>query len=196
MAYDSQATKERIIGAAVAEFAEHGVSGARVDRIALHAAANKRAIYDYFGDKEKLFAAVLEQQMTDLAQAVPPGDDDLAAYAQRLFDYHRCHPEALRLLMWEALQFGDRSVPGQDVRTQHYDDKVRATQAPGTEGDPRTRLFLTLALVGWSLSMPQLRHMILGPDHSLDDLRTSLVDAVRALPGGPTPGPKPLTSDQ
>ncbi|WP_369183361.1 TetR family transcriptional regulator [Streptomyces sp. Y1] len=186
MAYDSTATKERILTAATAEFAAHGVAGARVDRIAAQARANKRAIYDYFGDKDKLFAAVLERLMADLAEAVPPGDDDLPAYAERLFDHHRAHPEALRLLLWEALELGDRPVPGEEARTRHYRDKVRAV---GGE-DSRTRLFLALGLVGWSLAMPQLRRMILGPDdgpgddpeRALDRLRSDIARAVRALP--------------
>ncbi|MFH8387292.1 TetR family transcriptional regulator [Kitasatospora sp. NPDC018058] len=184
MAYDSTATKERILTAATSEFAAHGVAGARVDRIAAQAQANKRAIYDYFGDKNKLFAAVLERLMADLARAVPPGDDDLSAYAERLFDYHRAHPEALRLLMWEALELGDQPVPGEEARTRHYQDKLQATQAPDDNGDPQTRLFLTLGLVGWSLAMPQVRRMILGTDHSLDQLRSDIAQAVQALPTG------------
>ncbi|MFJ2829033.1 TetR/AcrR family transcriptional regulator [Streptomyces sp. NPDC087263] len=182
MAYDSKATKERILAAATAEFAQHGMAGARVDRIAAEAKANKRAIYEYFGDKNKLFAAVLERLMADLAQAVPPGDEDLPAYAERLFDYHRAHPEALRLLMWEALELGDQPVPGEEARTQHYEDKVRATQA-ASDGEARGRLFFTLGLVGWSLAMPQLRRMILGPDGTLEQLRPAIAEAVRTLPG-------------
>ncbi|MEV7189254.1 TetR family transcriptional regulator [Kitasatospora sp. NPDC093102] len=184
MAYDSTATKERILAAAATEFAAHGVAGARVDRIAAQAQANKRAIYDYFGDKNRLFAAVLERLMADLAQAVPPGDEDLSTYAERLFDYHRAHPEALRLLMWEALELGDQPVPGEEDRTRHYQDKLRVTQPADGAGDPRVRLFLTLGLVGWSLAMPQLRRMILGPDHTLDGLRTDIAHAVRALSAG------------
>ncbi|MFE4357919.1 TetR family transcriptional regulator [Kitasatospora xanthocidica] len=191
MAYDSTATKERILTAAATEFAAYGVAGARVDRIAAQAQANKRAIYDYFGDKNRLFAAVLERLMADLAQAVPPGDEDLAAYAERLFDYHRDHPEALRLLLWEALELGDQPVPGEADRTRHYQDKIRAARPAGSgddgdsggDGDEaRARLFLTLGMVGWSLAMPQLRRMILGPDHTLDGLRAEIADAVRALP--------------
>ncbi|MFI8086568.1 TetR family transcriptional regulator [Kitasatospora sp. NPDC086009] len=193
MAYDSTATKERILAAATAEFAAHGVAGARVDRIAAQAEANKRAIYDYFGDKGRLFAAVLERLMADLAEAVPPGDEELPAYAERLFDYHRAHPEALRLLMWEALELGDQPVPGEQDRTRHYQDKIDAARATDGDADPRTRLFFTLGLVGWTLAMPQLRRMILGADHSLDDLRPAIARAIRGLPtddglGRPHPG--------
>ncbi|OPC79199.1 TetR family transcriptional regulator [Embleya scabrispora] len=187
MAYDSAATKERILAAATAEFAAYGVAGARVDRIAAQAEANKRAIYEYFGDKQQLFAAVLERLMADLARDVPPGDDDLPAYAERLFDHHRAHPEALRLLMWEALELGDRPVPAEDVRTRHYQDKARAAATAHPDDDPRSRLFFTLGLVAWTLTMPHLRRMILGPDTTLDQLRPAIAHAVEALPTERTP---------
>lgn len=189
MAYDSTATKERILAAATAEFAAHGVAGARVDRIAAGARANKRAIYDYFGDKSKLFAVVLERVLADLAEAVPPSDD-LPGYAERLFDYHRAHPEALRLVMWEALEIGEQPVPAEEARTRHYQDKIDAAESAGPGGDARTRVFFTLALAGWSIAMPQLRRMVLGADYGLDDLRVDLARAVRTLPtdAGP-PGP-------
>ncbi|MEU1161285.1 TetR family transcriptional regulator [Streptomyces sp. NPDC005921] len=183
MAYDSTATKERILAAATTEFAARGVAGARVDRIAARAEANKRAIYDYFGNKTELFALVLERALADLAAAVPPGED-LPAYAERLFDYHRAHPEALRLVMWEALEIGDRPVPAEEARTAHYQDKIDAAESGGRGGDARTRVFFTLALAGWSIAMPQLRRMILGPDYGLDDLRTDVALAVRELPEG------------
>ena len=198
MAYDSAATKERILAAATSEFAAHGVAGARVDRIAAQAKAKKRAIYDYFGDKNKLFAAVLERVLADLARAVPPGAD-LPAYAERLFDYHRAHPEALRLVMWEALEIGDQPVPAEEDRTRHYQDKIHAAESGGQggdAGDARTRVFLTLALAGWSVAMPQLRRMVLGPDHSLDDLRTDVAHAVRALSAGPGHPDQPGQPDQ
>ncbi|MFI1913618.1 TetR family transcriptional regulator [Nocardia sp. NPDC020380] len=186
MAYDSAATRERILTAAATEFAAYGVAGARVDRIAANAQANKRAIYDYFGDKQALFAAVLEKLMSDLAQAVPPSED-LGDYAGQLFDYHRAHPETLRLLLWEALELGDDPVPDEENRTRHYFEKVAAAEAATTGVDPRDLLFFTLGLVGWSIAMPQLRRMILGPDRSLDDLRPAIAGAVERLAA--TPGP-------
>ncbi|MEI5521893.1 TetR family transcriptional regulator [Streptomyces brasiliscabiei] len=181
MAYDSAATKERIITAAAAEFAAHGVAGARVDRIAAAARANKRAIYDYFGGKNKLFAVVLERRLAELAEAVPPSED-LAGYAELLFEYHRTHPEALRLVMWEALEIGDGPVPAEEERTAHNGDKAAAARAGGADADARTRVFFTLALASWSVAMPQLRRMVLGPDFGMDRLRQEIARAVAALP--------------
>ena len=45
MARDAEDTKRRIFEAATAEFADHGIAGARVDRIAARAGANKQLIY-------------------------------------------------------------------------------------------------------------------------------------------------------
>ncbi|MFD9206769.1 TetR family transcriptional regulator [Streptomyces sioyaensis] len=184
MPYDSAATRERILVAATEEFAAHGVSGARVDRIAASASANKRAIYDYFGDKNKLFGVVLERALADLAQAVPPSED-LPAYAEHLFDHHREHPETLRLVMWEALEVGDGPVPGEEERTRHYGDKIHAAQAGGAPRDSaRAQVFFALALASWSAGMPQLRRMVLGEECDLDRLREAIGGAVRAIQSG------------
>jgi len=53
-------TKRRILAAAKVEFAKKGLGGARVDDIAARAKANKRMMYHYFGNKEKLFRQVVE----------------------------------------------------------------------------------------------------------------------------------------
>jgi len=177
--YDSKATKERILAAATTEFAEHGVAGARVDRIAVAAEANKRAIYDYFGDKKALFAAVLERMLSRCADAVPV-EPDLAAYARKLFDYHAANPEALRLLMWEALEMGSRGeVPAEETRTVEYQKRVAAItpQVP----DAAMIYFFTLGLVNWGRAMPQLRRMVLGADFPQDKLIEATVAAVKTL---------------
>ena len=55
-------------GAATGEFARYGLGGARVDRIAARAGANKRMLYYYFGNKEALFLAVLEARYAHIRQ--------------------------------------------------------------------------------------------------------------------------------
>ncbi len=66
---DPEGTRRRILAAATREFARHGLGGARVDRIATKADANKRMLYYYFGDKDDLFRAVLEQAYADIRSA-------------------------------------------------------------------------------------------------------------------------------
>lgn len=97
-------TPERIIEAAAEEFARYGLAGARVDRIAEHAAANKQRIYAYFGGKEALFDQVVGARILDLLDAVPFDADDLPGYAVRMFDFTLGHPELGRLLLWHTLE--------------------------------------------------------------------------------------------
>ena len=101
---DSAATKERLLDAATEEFAAHGIAGARVDRIAAAAQANKQLIYAYFGSKEELFDAVLARNCGPLVEEVPFDPDDLSGYVGRLFDYVIEHPEVVRLVLWAGLE--------------------------------------------------------------------------------------------
>jgi AcrR family transcriptional regulator len=102
---DAERSKNAILRASRDEFAEYGLGGARVDRIAQRAVLNKRLIYYYFGDKEKLFQAVLEQAYQDIRQE----EQQLALQAlsppaaiRRLveftWNYYLAHPEFLTLL--------------------------------------------------------------------------------------------------
>lgn len=87
MARDSSATKARLLDAAFSEFAAYGIAGARVDRIAEAAQANKRLIYVYYGNKEQLFDAVLERALATGSESVPFDAEDLPAYAGAVFDH-------------------------------------------------------------------------------------------------------------
>ena len=66
---DPEAARQRILAAALAEFSEKGLGGARVDVISERAGANKRMLYHYFGNKDDLFLAVLELAYGDLREA-------------------------------------------------------------------------------------------------------------------------------
>ncbi len=63
---DAARTRQDILRAAREEFAEHGLSGARVDAIAARMRTTKRMLYYYFGSKEGLYLAVLEQVYGDI----------------------------------------------------------------------------------------------------------------------------------
>jgi AcrR family transcriptional regulator len=102
---DADRSQGTILAAARDEFAEHGLGGARMDRIAERAGLNKRLIYYYFEDKEKLFQAVLELAYRDIrAQELQLHlvDMEPAAAVRRLiqftWDYYLAHPEFMTLL--------------------------------------------------------------------------------------------------
>src|SRR3954462_14991298 len=100
---DAAATRARILEAAAAEFANFGIAGARVDRIADTAGANKAMLYRYFGSKDDLFEAVFTAHVLAFVDAVRFDATDLPAYAGRLFDSYVDHPRTLRLTHWYQL---------------------------------------------------------------------------------------------
>src|SRR6202044_749892 len=95
-----------ILEAGFREFAEYGVAGARVDRIAKSAACNKNLIYVYFGSKEALFASVLDRHLSEAYVGLPFTPEDLPGYARRVFDFAQANPGIYRLLAWATLERG------------------------------------------------------------------------------------------
>jgi len=107
---DPEKNRGRILAAALEEFARFGLGGARVDRIASRAGANKRMLYYYFGNKEALFLAVLESRYAHIRRAeqgLRLGALDPAEGMRRLvaftWRYYLKHPEFLTLLNSENL---------------------------------------------------------------------------------------------
>lgn len=111
-------TREAILNAAEAVFAEHGFDGARVDTIAEASGYNKTLIFRYFGDKLGLYAAVLKridrQAIEIQAQLLGPllADESIISNAHLFrtflktaigvfFDYMVEHPHVMRMLLWE-----------------------------------------------------------------------------------------------
>lgn len=128
---DVQKTKVRLLAAARQEFAESGMAGARIDRIAERAGSNKRLLYVYFGNKEEVFGAVVTDCVSEFNAAVPFVTDDLASYAGRVFDYLAAEPIVRRVLAWRDVE-GARPTP---IEIDLYRRKFVAIAAAQASGD-------------------------------------------------------------
>ncbi|MDX6291576.1 MAG: hypothetical protein QOH50_651 [Kribbellaceae bacterium] len=104
MVRDADRTRQRILAAAIEEFAALGIAGARVNHIAEVAGCNKAMLYAYFGNKDQLFDAVFAAHVNAYVEQVTFDATDLAAYAGRLFDYFEDNPDQLRLSIWYRLE--------------------------------------------------------------------------------------------
>ena len=96
------------------EFAENGLSGARIDEIAAKTRTSKRMIYYYFGDKDGLYRDVLEEayrQVRAGEENLQLADLEPVAALRKLteftFDHHRDHPSFIRMVMIENIHHGD-----------------------------------------------------------------------------------------
>ncbi|GGO50566.1 TetR family transcriptional regulator [Streptomyces daqingensis] len=102
---DAARTRAEILEVATREFARLGYAGARVDEIAARIQTTKRMIYYYFGSKEGLFTAVLEEAYAVIRRKEQQLDvehsDPVAAIrrlAELTFDHHEAHPDFIRLV--------------------------------------------------------------------------------------------------
>jgi TetR/AcrR family transcriptional regulator len=94
-------SRESIIRAARAEFANHGFAGARVDRIARAAGLNKQLIYYYFGSKRGLHTAATDTVPLEAAAAAVPttATEGIRRIVDRLLRASASHPEIVSLLV-------------------------------------------------------------------------------------------------
>lgn len=182
---DATETKRRLLTAAVEEFATHGLAGARVDRIAENASANKRSIYMHFGTKEELFDRVVADSMSELARAVSIDAGRLPDYAGALFDRLRQRPHITRLYLWAGLE---RQQPI-DAEVREYRRNVTAIKAAQDAGRVRTDIpavelmAMVIALViSWDTASWSLKALQAGTGHDpVDDRRAAVTAAVAGL---------------
>ena len=192
MVWDTEGTRRRLKEAATAEFAERGLDGTTMTRIAGRAGINKERLYSYYGDKNALWVVVLTDELEGLALAVELAGvslEDVGEFAGATFDYHVRHPQLGRLLQWEGLVRG----PAADVarRSAHYREKVERFAQAQRDGvldaglDPAHLVFALIALAAWWQTVPQLAEMITGASgddvNERDRRRAFVVDAARRL---------------
>jgi AcrR family transcriptional regulator len=110
---DAERTRREILEVAITEFARDGYSGARVDEIAARTSTTKRMIYYYFGGKEQLYIAALEQAYATARAAEQMDVDHLdpvsavRTLAQLTFDHHESHPDFVSLVAVENIHHGE-----------------------------------------------------------------------------------------
>jgi TetR/AcrR family transcriptional regulator len=169
---DAGATRAALLARAIGEFADRGYDGARIDEIAHSAGINKRMIYAYFGDKAGLYRAALDACLTSVLEVAQEGDapstgslrQRTEAIVRRFFDYLSVHPEAVRLLAWEALS---REKRGRRILLRRLEgglEPLRAIVRQGVEAgqfrrdlDPRVFVLAVDALL---LGYFNQRHLV------------------------------------
>jgi AcrR family transcriptional regulator len=163
MARDAEATKQRILQAAIEEFAARGAAGGRVDRIAAAASANKQLIYAHFGSKQELFDAAVVDQLERFQRDVPFDAHRLADFAADAYDFFVAHPELARLAMWHALEESQQGHLIQGIADQGR-ERVRAISRAQREGrvnaaiPARELLILVISIArAWIVTTPEAR---------------------------------------
>jgi AcrR family transcriptional regulator len=161
-------TRERILSAALQEFAANGFAGARVDAIARRAAINKRMLYHYFGNKEHLFREVLRRKIAERQASAEGLSGDPAESLPFWFKLSCKDADWVRLLEWEALQEADNQLidgTGRRALAMRSLGRIRQLQALGYlagEFEPRHLLLAMRSLTMFPMAFPQLARLITG----------------------------------
>jgi AcrR family transcriptional regulator len=111
---DPEGVKQNIVEVATEEFALNGLAGARIDEIAARTRFSKRMIYYYFGGKEGLYLAVLENAYRLVREGEAKLDveglapvDALKKLVEFTFDHHHQHEDFIRMVMSENIHHGE-----------------------------------------------------------------------------------------
>jgi AcrR family transcriptional regulator len=161
---DPEGMRRRILAAAKQEFATHGLAGARVDRIAAKAGANKRMLYYHVGNKEDLYLAVLEgayekirveERGLDLEHLDPP--EAIKRLIDFTWNYFLRNPEFLALLNTENLAKARHLKRSTKVKSMHspFVEMIRTVVRRGVESgdfpvavDP-VQLYISIAALSF-----------------------------------------------
>jgi AcrR family transcriptional regulator len=132
---DPARTMAEILTVATHEFADKGLSGARIDEIAAATRTSKRMIYYYFGSKDGLYLAVLEEAYrrmraieSDLHLDDLPPVEALKHLVEFTYDHHRDNEDFIRLVMNENIQRGDYLRQSSSIQ-QLNSNAIRSVQA-------------------------------------------------------------------
>ena len=182
---DAEATRRRLIAAAIKEFAAYGLAGGRVDRIAAAAQANKAQIYHYFGSKDELFDAAFAAMVTEITADLPPDADDLVAYAGRLFDNYERRPEVRRMAAWRRLERGDSHPPLELIAQSNHATihAISEAQKAGKISDRFAPVDLLALILTIAAMWPALTHELTAEirTHTQAHRRQVITGAVSAL---------------
>jgi AcrR family transcriptional regulator len=137
---DPERTMTGILEVATVEFGEKGLAGARIDEIAAATRTSKRMIYYYFGSKEGLYLAVLEDSYRrmrvteaelELDSLAP--EDALRRLVAFTFDHHQGNPAYIRLVMSENMERGEHMARSKTIQEVNVGaiDSVRKLYSRG-----------------------------------------------------------------
>lgn len=178
--------RDTILSAARSEFAQYGLAGARIDRIARVAEASKERLYAHFGDKESLFRSVVAADGAEFFASVRVRPEAVPEFVGDIYDLACRRPEHLRMITWAHLEGlaldpppADQwdSVPLRDIRA------IEEAQAAGYVDSAWRPMELLVLLFGVGLAWAQSPH----PDARSGDpevvaqRRADVVEAARRI---------------
>lgn len=171
----TEATKRKILDAALEEFSQRGFQGARIENVAKMSGCNKALVYRHFTDKEGLFKATLRSKFDRRSEVRRQVPGNLAEALVYWFEETNGDPHFMRLINQEALNYDGEDPVDKDRREEHYRLQiafVKSMQDRGMVSDTMDSKYLFLALTSlivFPSAFPQIVKMMTGYDSKSDE---------------------------
>lgn len=206
---DLARTRERIMKAALVEFAAKGFAGARTDAIARRARVNKRMLFHCFGSKAGLYSETLRRKLAERAALLKAAPKGLSRWLQYWHETVIADPAWVRFLQWEALGRRHRLM-ATDERRELSTSALRLLDGWLGSGelsagvDKGQLLLSVMAIAIFPAAFPQLSLLITGmwpEDKSFRQARLKFFDWLAqrlrepTLPHAEDPFPIPKGAD-
>jgi AcrR family transcriptional regulator len=165
---DLARTRERILKAALTEFAANGLAGTRCDDIARRARTNKRMLFYCFGSKEELYRAIFQRKFRQRAVLFESVPGDVGRAILHWYEAFSSDLEWVRLLEWEALGNSRGKLVGEQERREYLRrtlDSLERAQIAGLIPKDLDLLQLQIsiiALTAFPLAFPQMTRLVSG----------------------------------
>jgi TetR/AcrR family transcriptional regulator len=178
-------TRQRILAAALREFAAKGFAGGRMDEIARRAGTNKRMLYHYFKNKKGLFRAVLRQKISERQSWAANLSNDPTERLPFWFKAACNDADWIRLLEWEALQTDGQKIINQKERrawTAGWLKRLRQRQMRGElsqEFDVHHLALAMQSLTMFPVAFPQLTRLVTGKSISDPTFQRAYADFIQ-----------------
>ncbi|WP_424809281.1 TetR family transcriptional regulator [Rhodococcus sp. 27YEA15] len=180
-----ESKKRQLLDAALSEFAARGIAGSRIEAIAERAQCSAGLVYTYFGNKEGLFDAVVDDITADTVDQIPITPQDLPGYAARLYDAITANPEIDRFVTWYQLEHEDsrESSPITHAVREKIAALTEAQQAGtlSTLVDAPTLVLAVQAIARMWASQPSETLDAVDPSRNVDVRRAAVLRTVAAL---------------
>lgn len=176
-----EAKRQLLFDAALAEFAEFGLAGARIDRLAKRAGISAGLVYSFYKGKDELFDAIFDMIVETTVATVPLDADRLPEYAGGLYDAGLANPQVMRFLMWYHLLRGasaQRASVAESMRAKVEAIEQAQRRGTVTAAQPAAHLLALVLTVAnmWHQSTEDVARLV--PE---SQRRGVVLDAVRAL---------------
>jgi TetR/AcrR family transcriptional regulator len=184
---DPALSRQLIASAAEDEFAQYGLNGARIDRIAARIGASKNLIYHYFGSKERLYLAVLEniyrgmrEQQDDAALRALSPLEGMRQLVANTFDHFVRTPALIRLMSVENIHFAKHLRKSSTVKPL-YGPLLQTIRTLLRNGQDAKVFRRDVDAVDLYISVSGLAYFYLSNRHSLSWIFDQPLDDARRL---------------